>query len=85
MAFDLTLQADFAASGRRGRLDFKTFAGKALKTGEHLDVESEAESFVKVKLEEKEGEAGAGPAAPVVTEAPRPWKRTPVRAAARPW
>ena len=65
-----------------------TFAGKALKTGEHLDLESEAESFVKVKLEEKEGEAGAGPAAPVATEAPRPWKRTPVTqlvtAAARP-
>ena len=65
MSFDLTLQADFATDGRRGNLDFKTFAGKDLKTGEHADLTSEAESFVKVKreeLEEKGCEVGAGPA-----------------------
>ena len=80
MAFDLTLQADFAARGRRGCLDF-TFSGKALKDREHFDLsehydrefEALAESFSKVKLEDKDGEADAGPAGPAGVAPCRPW------------
>ena len=91
MSIDLTLQADFAASGRKANLAAcKSFAGTDLKTGEHLDLtsKSETESFVKVKLEELEeegGEVGAGPASAGAPAAPAPAdSAAPVEAATEP-
>ena len=91
MSLDLTLQADFAANGRKANLAAcKSFAGTDLKTGEHLDLTSKAEteSFVKVKLEELEekgGEVGAGPASAGAPAAPAPANSAaPVEAAAEP-